>query len=105
MSSFQAARLSRRGFCLCCAVAAGSIASGGLLTPSQAFAQARSLVDIIREAGATGPIKTHKLRDGISVLEGSGGNIGVLTGGDSKLMIDAGITVSRQRLQQAIKEL
>jgi glyoxylase-like metal-dependent hydrolase (beta-lactamase superfamily II) len=105
MSSFQAARLSRRGFCLCCAVAAGSIASGGLLTPSQAFAQARSLVDIIRDAAATAPIKTHKLRDGISVLEGSGGNIGVLTGGDSKLMIDAGITVSRQRLQQAIKEL
>jgi glyoxylase-like metal-dependent hydrolase (beta-lactamase superfamily II) len=105
MSLPHALRLSRRGFCLCCAVAAGTIASGGRLTPPQAFAKARSLVDIIRDAAATAPIKTHKLRGRISVLEGSGGNIAVLTGADGKLLIDAGITVSRLKLERAIKEL
>ena len=39
------------------------------------------------------PIVTHKLRNDISVLEGSGGNIAVLTGPDGKLLIDAGIGV------------
>jgi glyoxylase-like metal-dependent hydrolase (beta-lactamase superfamily II) len=105
MSLPHTLQLSRRGFCLCCAVAAGTIASGGRLTPPQAFAKARSLVDIIRDAAASAPIKTHKLRGRISVLEGSGGNIAVLTGGDGKLLIDAGITVSRLRLERAIKEL
>jgi glyoxylase-like metal-dependent hydrolase (beta-lactamase superfamily II) len=105
MSLPHALHLSRRGFCLCCAVAAGTIASGGRLTPPQAFAKARSLVDIIRDAAATAPIKTHKLRGRISVLEGSGGNIAVLTGADGKLLIDAGITVSRLKLERAIKEL
>jgi glyoxylase-like metal-dependent hydrolase (beta-lactamase superfamily II) len=105
MSFPNAPQLTRRGFCLCCAAAAGTIADGGWLTPPQAFAQARSLVDIIRDAAASAPIKTHKARDRISVLEGSGGNIAVLTGDDGKLLIDAGITVSRLRLQQAIQAL
>jgi glyoxylase-like metal-dependent hydrolase (beta-lactamase superfamily II) len=39
------------------------------------------------------------------VLEGSGGNIGVLTGGDGKLLIDAGITASKSRLLEALGEL
>jgi len=105
MPLFNTPQLSRRGFCLCCVAAAGTIAGGGWLTPPQAFAQAQSLVDVIRDAAARAPIKTHALRDGISVLEGSGGNIAVLTGNDGKLLIDAGITVSRPNLSRAIKEL
>lgn len=31
--------LSRREFCFCCTVAAGFLATGGWLTPSQAFAR------------------------------------------------------------------
>lgn len=38
--------LSRREFCFCCTVAAGFLATGGCLTPSQAFAEARNLVDM-----------------------------------------------------------
>src|ERR1700754_1691969 len=84
--------LSRRGFCLCCVVATGFAATGGWLTPSQAFAEARNLVDVFRDDAAKARITTHKLRGNISVLEGSGGNIGLLIGADGKVFIDAGIT-------------
>jgi glyoxylase-like metal-dependent hydrolase (beta-lactamase superfamily II) len=39
------------------------------------------------------------------VLEGSGGNIGVLTGRDGKLLIDAGIGVSRPHVAKALADL
>jgi hypothetical protein len=41
------------------------------------------------------------LRRNIALLEGSGGNIAVLTGTDGKLLIDAGFTVSRPRISLA----
>jgi len=93
--------LSRRGFCTCCAVAAGFVATGGWLSPSRAYAEARNLVDLIRDEAAKTPIKVHKLRDGVSILEGSGGNVAVLTGVDGKVFIDAGITASRRRILEA----
>jgi glyoxylase-like metal-dependent hydrolase (beta-lactamase superfamily II) len=40
-----------------------------------------------------------------AVLEGSGGNVAVLTGPDGKLLVDAGITVSRPRIQEALAGL
>ena len=88
--------MSRRGFCLCC-IAATTLAAGGWLTPRQAFAEARNIVDLIRDDAARAPIKVHELRDNVSILEGSGGNIAVLTGADGKVFIDAGITASRPR--------
>jgi glyoxylase-like metal-dependent hydrolase (beta-lactamase superfamily II) len=39
------------------------------------------------------------------VLEGSGGNIVVLTGRDGKLLVDAGITASRPRITEAFASL
>jgi glyoxylase-like metal-dependent hydrolase (beta-lactamase superfamily II) len=39
------------------------------------------------------------------VLEGSGGNIAVLTGKDGKLLVDAGITASRPRIKEALVSL
>ncbi len=97
--------LSRRGFCLCCSVAAGLAATGGWLTPAQAFAEARNIVDLIRDDAAKAPIKIHKLRRNVSILEGSGGNIAVLTGSDGKVFIDAGITASRPRILEAAGSL
>ena len=47
----------------------------------------------------------HKLRRDVSVLEGSGGNIAVLTGADGKVFIDAGITASRPRILEAANSL
>jgi glyoxylase-like metal-dependent hydrolase (beta-lactamase superfamily II) len=57
---------------------------------------------VIKDSAAASPIKTYKLRNNISVLEGSGGNVVVLTGPDGKVLVDAGISVS---LEQMIKVL
>ena len=74
--------LSRRGFCLCCVAGAASAAKGGWLTSREAFAEARGIVSLIKDSAAVSPIVTHKLRNNISVFEGSGGNVAVLTGPD-----------------------
>jgi glyoxylase-like metal-dependent hydrolase (beta-lactamase superfamily II) len=97
--------LSRRRFCLCCLGGATLAATGGWLSPRQAYAEARGLVTLIKDSAATSPIAVRRLRDNISVLEGSGGNIAVLTGPDGKVMIDAGIGVSRPQLMKAVAEL
>jgi len=97
--------LSRRGFCLCCIGAAACAAGTGWLTPREAFAEARGLVSLIKDSAATSPIVTHRLRNNISVLEGSGGNIAVLTGPDGKVLIDAGIGVSRPQITRALDAL
>jgi glyoxylase-like metal-dependent hydrolase (beta-lactamase superfamily II) len=80
-------------------------ATGGWLTPRQAYAEARGLVSLIKDSAAAAPIKTFKLRHNISVLEGSGGNIAVLTGSDGKVLVDGGIGVSRARVTEALATL
>ncbi|MCK1395041.1 MBL fold metallo-hydrolase [Bradyrhizobium sp. 1] len=104
MASPSLPSLSRRGFCLCC-VGGAFAATTGWLTPRQAYAEARGLVSLIKDSAAISPITTYKLRNNVSVLEGSGGNIAVLTGPDGKLLVDAGIGVSRQRISKALAEL
>jgi glyoxylase-like metal-dependent hydrolase (beta-lactamase superfamily II) len=104
MESARKHLLSRRGFCLCC-VGGAFAAAGGWLTPREAFAEARGLVSLIKDSAAASPIVTHKLRNNISVLEGSGGNIAVLTGSDGKVLIDAGIGVSRPQITKALADL
>ena len=105
MSLIDNNTLSRRGFCICCAAAASFAATGGWLNPSQAFAEARDIVDLIRDDAAKAPIKVHKLRRNVSILEGSGGNIAILTGDDGKMFVDAGITASRPRILEAADSL
>ena len=97
--------LSRRGFCICCAVAAGLTTGGGWLSPAEAYVEARNIVDLIRDYAATAPIQLHKLRGNVTIIEGSGGNIAVLTGADGKVFVDAGITVTRPRILQAVNSL
>ncbi|WP_339031049.1 MBL fold metallo-hydrolase [Bradyrhizobium symbiodeficiens] len=104
MRSPKLPSMSRRGFCLCC-VGGAFAATTGWLTPRQAYAEARGIVSLIKDSAATSPITTYKLRNNISVLEGSGGNIAVLTGPDGKLLVDAGIGVSRPQLGKALAEL
>jgi glyoxylase-like metal-dependent hydrolase (beta-lactamase superfamily II) len=96
---------SRRGFCLCCLGASAFAATGTWLTPRQAFAEARGIVDLIKSEAAKAPITTHRLRGNVAVLEGSGGNVAVLTGADGKLLVDAGIGVSRPQFTAALVEL
>jgi glyoxylase-like metal-dependent hydrolase (beta-lactamase superfamily II) len=96
--------ISRRGFCLCC-LGSAAYAAGGWLTPYEAFAEARNIVNLIRDDAAKAPIKVHRLRGNVTALEGSGGNIGVMTGRDGKVFIDAGITASRPRILEAVNGL
>ncbi len=105
MSGSDDARLSRRGFCLCCLGATTCATSGKWLSPSEVYARSRNIVDNIRTAAASAPIRVHVLRNNVSVLEGSGGNIAVLSGQDGKVLIDAGITASRPRIQDALSGL
>ena len=102
---YQQSYLSRRGFCLCCMAAASFEATGGWLSPREAYAEARGLVSLIKDSAAASPIKTYKLRNNISVLEGSGGNVVVLTGPDGKLLVDAGISVSREQMIKVLANL
>jgi glyoxylase-like metal-dependent hydrolase (beta-lactamase superfamily II) len=67
--------------------------------------QGESPVVIIRNAAATAKINVTKLRSNVSVLEGSGGNIVVLTGRDGKVLVDAGITASRSQITEALATL
>src|SRR5579871_3747009 len=105
MSLAQRKGLSRRNFCLCCIGGATFTAAGAWLSPRAAFAEARGLVSLIKDSAAVSPIVTHKLRNNISVLEGSGGNVAVLTGSDGKVLVDAGIGVSRPQMIKALAEL
>src|ERR1700691_5385639 len=96
--------MSRRGFCLCC-ISGGAMAANGWLTPREAFAEARGIVSLIKDSAAVSPIVTHKLRNNITVLEGSGGTVAVLSGPDGKVLIDAGIPVSRPQMMKSLTEL
>ena len=50
-------------------------------------------------------ITVTPLRGGVHVLEGSGGNIGVFADENSKFLVDAGISVSKEKLTRALAGL
>lgn len=52
--------------------------TAGLLKPAEAYAEARDIVDTIRDYAATMPIQLHRLRGKVTIIEGSGGDIAVL---------------------------
>ncbi|WP_353645082.1 MBL fold metallo-hydrolase [Mesorhizobium sp. WSM2239] len=97
--------ISRRGFCLCCMGAASFAATGGWMSPREAYAEARGLVSLIKDSAAKAEIVTHKLRNDITILEGSGGNVAVLGGKDGLVMVDAGISVSRPQITKVLTAL
>src|SRR6266404_2379945 len=101
MKTKESCRVSRRRFVRSTAVTT----AGVWLMPRRLFAEVKSPVIIIRRAAATAKINVQKLRDNVSVLQGSGGNIAVLTGRDGKLLVDAGITASRPRITEALSSL
>jgi glyoxylase-like metal-dependent hydrolase (beta-lactamase superfamily II) len=101
MKTKQFCRVSRRRFLVSTAVAT----AGVWLMPRRLFAEVESPVIVIRRAAATSKINVQKLRGNVSVFEGSGGNIAVLTGHDGKLLVDAGITASRPRITEALQNL
>ena len=61
--------------------------------------------DVINASAARDPITVTPLRGGVNLLQGSGGNIAVLPSKDGAFMVDAGIAVSRQKLESALQKL
>ena len=96
--------ISRRGFCLCC-LGAAQAGLAGWLTPREAYAEARGIVSLIKDSAAVAPIVAHKLHGNVSAIEGSGGNIAVLTGPDGKVLVDAGIRVSEAHIRKTLGDL
>lgn len=58
-----------------------------------------------RANAAVAKITTQKLRDNLSVLMGSGGNIAVLSGPQGKLLVDAGVSTSQPQITEALKTI
>jgi glyoxylase-like metal-dependent hydrolase (beta-lactamase superfamily II) len=100
MNDVNLPHFSRRRF-----IAAAGLGATVAFVPRLLFAQKRGIVPSMIDAAAQAKIETHPLRRGISVLEGSGGNIAVLTGRDGKLLIDSGFTVSKARIVEALNDL
>jgi glyoxylase-like metal-dependent hydrolase (beta-lactamase superfamily II) len=59
----------------------------------------------INAAAAANPITVHHVRGPISMLDGSGGEMTVLTGPDGLLMVDAGIAVSQHKIRAALRSI
>lgn len=77
----------------------------GILSGRRLGAEENGIVPTMINAAAQAKIEIHPVRRGISILDGSGGNIAVLTGPDGKLLIDAGFTVSKPRIAPALDSL
>jgi glyoxylase-like metal-dependent hydrolase (beta-lactamase superfamily II) len=60
------------------------------------------IVETMLAAAAKAKIQVVPVRRNISVLDGSGGNIAVLTGKDGRLLVDAGYTSSRSEIARAL---
>jgi glyoxylase-like metal-dependent hydrolase (beta-lactamase superfamily II) len=80
-----------------------AIATGGLI--AQAQAADISPVIKINEATAKADIKAETVRGNLTVLSGSGGNITVYNSPEGKLIIDAGIAVSKDKILNALKTI
>lgn len=90
--------INRRNF-----IGSASLLTAGIaMFPKSIFAQAESPVITITKAAKTAKINIIKLRGSISMLEGSGGNIAVLTGTEGKLLVDTGIGVSKHNIMAAL---
>ena len=86
-------------------VAAAVLIGIGLVTAPAWGTSKPTPYDVINAAAASSPITVHRLRGSVAMLEGSGGNIGVIVGGSGLLMVDAGIAVSEAKIKAALKGL
>jgi glyoxylase-like metal-dependent hydrolase (beta-lactamase superfamily II) len=82
-----------------------SVLAAILYFAAQSSSSAESPVNLINAEARAGNIVITPVRDSISMLSGSGGNITVLHGTQGKLMVDGGITLSRAPLQAALNQL
>jgi len=101
MKSDQPTRITRRRFCHVAGLSTGAAMLGG----RPLLAGKEGIVPTMVNAAAKAKIVTHTVRRNISILEGSGGNIAVLTGKDGKFIVGAGFGVSRRGIAAALKAI
>ncbi len=85
----------------------GFVVGGALFDspPLLAKGLGAGIVPAMVNAATKNKITIHPIRRNISVLEGSGGNIAVLTGKDAKLLVEAGFSVSRPRIADSLASM
>jgi len=101
MEQSESTVISRRRLLAMAGFSAGAV----LLARRPLLAKEEGIVPTMVNAAAKTKITVHPVRRNISVLEGSGGNIAVLTGKDGKLLVDAGFSVSRPAITQALRSI
>ena len=101
MQEFERNGLSRRRML----AMAGFSMSAAVFRVQAPAATKEGIVPTMVNAAAVAKITTTALRRNISVLEGSGGNIAVLTGRDGKLLVEAGFAVSRPAITDALASI
>jgi glyoxylase-like metal-dependent hydrolase (beta-lactamase superfamily II) len=97
--------LSRRNF-----LTSSAAATAAAFAPRLLFSQApppatTDRAATMRAAAANAKITTQHLRNNISVLMGSGGNIAVLPGPEGKLLVDSGFATSRPQITEALNAI
>jgi glyoxylase-like metal-dependent hydrolase (beta-lactamase superfamily II) len=80
----------------------GLVLAASAAMPWVVQADVTSPVLAINDEVSNGPVTVQRLRGNVSVLIGSGGNISVLSAPEGKLLIDAGIAVSKAKLESAL---
>jgi glyoxylase-like metal-dependent hydrolase (beta-lactamase superfamily II) len=83
-------------------LALAGLSAGAALLARRPLSAKEGIVPTMVNAAAKAKISTRAVRRNISVLEGSGGNIAVLTGRDGKLLVEAGFAVSRPAITNAL---
>jgi glyoxylase-like metal-dependent hydrolase (beta-lactamase superfamily II) len=74
-------------------------------TPRAAAQEAGLTTAQMRQSGKTAKLSIQRLRDNVSVISGSGGNVLVLTGPDGQLAVDSGFATSQVQMSQALKAI
>ena len=82
-----------------------SVVLVGLLAAGAATNAAASPYSDINAAAVANQISIVHVRGNISMLDGSGGEITVLSGPEGVLMVDAGISVSQKKIEDALHAL
>jgi len=101
MNTNSPSRVSRRDFIVSASLTAAAFG----LAPSYLSAASQNLVEKARQSGASAKITTQNLRANVNALIGSGGNIGVLTGPDGKLIVDSGYSGSQKQIADALASI
>jgi glyoxylase-like metal-dependent hydrolase (beta-lactamase superfamily II) len=84
---------------------AGRLAGAALFLPAHLAAANKGIVPTLVDAAAKAKIEVIPVRRNLSILDGSGGNISVLTGKDGTLLVDSGFSVSQSAIQNALASI